>query len=182
MYPEAIKDIYQRVPVGTKVTSVDQPVKVGWIDNKMYVEVSPTQEQSLRVEELGEFKSYEITKEDMKRITTKAGGLADRIDWEAVRKAVREHRGYPVAVLDSKGVKGAHVVDEMEEQLQSVAVEDKQATDKARAAQKAERAAVESERAKNDAYAADRKKKPVKTAKEVNVVTNTEPAKRTVNQ
>ena len=44
MYPEAIKDIYNRVPSGTKVTVVDQPVKVGWIENKMYVEVSPTQE------------------------------------------------------------------------------------------------------------------------------------------
>jgi len=182
MYPEAIKDIYNRVPVGTKVTSVDQPVKVGWIDSKMYVEVSPTQEQSLRVEELGEFKSYEITKEDMRRITTKAGPFADKIDWEAVRKAVREHRGYPVAVLDSKGAKGVHVVDETEAQLENVAADDKQQMDKARASQKAERAAIVAERAKNDAYAADRRKNIGKTVTEVTVITKTEPASRTVNQ
>lgn len=183
MYPEAIKDIFARVPVGTKVTSVDQPVKVGWIDSKMYVEVSPTQEQSLRVEELGEFKSYEITKEDMKRITTKAGPFADKIDWEAVRKAVREHRGYPVAVLDSKGAKGVHVVDETEAQLKSVEAEDKQNMDKARAAQKAERAVVEAERAKNDAYAADRKKSVGKKAvTEVSANAKPAPATRTLNQ
>lgn len=111
MYPEGIKDIYARVPVGTKVVVVDQPVKVGWIEDKMYVEVSPTQEQSLHVENMGDFKSYEITAADMKRITSKAGSLADRIDWEAVRKAVREHRGYPVPVLDKRGAKGEHVVD-----------------------------------------------------------------------
>lgn len=102
MYPEAIKDIFNRVQPGTKVTVVDQPVKVGWIENKMYVEVSPTQEQSLRVEELGDFKSYEITTEDMKRISTKAGALADNIDWEAVRKAVREHANYPALLFSTE--------------------------------------------------------------------------------
>ncbi len=136
MYPEAIKDIFQRVPVGTKVTSVDQPVKVGWIENKMYVEVSPTQEQSLHVEELGEFKSYEITTADMKRITAKAGPYADNIDWEAVRKAVREHRGYPVAVLQKNGIKGAHVTDETEEELKKADAEDKVKAEQEKVARK----------------------------------------------
>lgn len=134
MYPEAIKDIFNRVPVGTKVTSVDQPVKVGWIEDKMYVEVSPTQEQSLRVEEMGDFKSYEITQEDMKRITRKAGPLAENIDWEAVRKAVREHRGYPVPVLDRKGAKGAHVEDAIEVELKKEAEQDKATADIKKAA------------------------------------------------
>lgn len=125
MYPEAIRDIYARVPVGTKITSVDQPVKVGWIENKMYVEVSPTQQQSTQVDSMDDWKSYEITAEDMKRITSKAGPAADRIDWEAVRKAVKEHRGYPVAVLDRGAAKGAHVVDEIEAQLQKDAGEDR---------------------------------------------------------
>jgi len=181
MYPEAIKDIYARVPVGTKITSVDQPVKVGWIGDKMYVEVSPTQEQSLRVEELGEFKSYEITSADMKRITAKAGPMADRIDWEAVRKAVREHRGYPVAVLDSKGERGAHVVDEMEDELKSVEVEDKAALEKVRREEIAEKARAEAERAKNDVYAQDRQKVAKPTE-----VSAKEPAKsareRSINQ
>ncbi|HEU4838421.1 MAG TPA: L,D-transpeptidase family protein [Micavibrio sp.] len=183
MYPEAIKDIFPRVPVGTKVTSVDQPVKVGWIDSKMYVEVSPTQEQSLRVEEMGDFKSYEITTADMKRITRKAGPYADRIDWEAVRKAVREHRGYPVAVLDTKGAKGQHVADEMEEKLKSVEAEDKAVVEKRRAAVKAERDAAAAEKAKNDVYAGDRKKKAKKAAvKEVTIITKTESGPRTLNQ
>ena len=125
MYPESIKDIYPRVPVGTKVTVVDQPVKVGWIDNKMYVEVSPTQEQSSKVESEGVFKSYEITANDIKRITAKAGQHADLIDWEAVRNAVREHRGYPIAVLDLKGKKGQHVVDETTLKLKAADDEDR---------------------------------------------------------
>ncbi|PZQ45905.1 MAG: hypothetical protein DI551_06165 [Micavibrio aeruginosavorus] len=175
MYPEAIKDIYNRVPDGTIVTVVDQPVKVGWIDDKMFVEVSPTQEQSLKIEQIGELKSYEITTEDMRRITGKAGALADNIDWEAVRKAVREHRGYPVPVLDRKGTKGAHVVDEMEAEIQKADAEDKIIADKQKAEMKA--AASAREAAKPDVYGA---KKAAKE-KEVKVV-NTQTTPRTVNQ
>lgn len=113
MYPEGILDLYPRVPVGTKVTVVDQPVKVGWIDDKMYIEVSPTQDQSLAIEEDGELKAYEITKADMKRITAKAGPYADLIDWQNVREAVRDHAGYPVPVLDIRKKPGERVKDDL---------------------------------------------------------------------
>lgn len=99
MYPEDIKTLFPQVPVGTPVTVVDQPVKVGWIEDKLYVEVSPTQDQSLKIEEDGVAGTYEITADEMKRITKKAGAHADKIDWAVVRKAVQEHRGYPVPVL-----------------------------------------------------------------------------------
>ncbi len=179
MYPEAIRDIYPRVPVGTKVTVVDQPVKVGWIDNKMYVEVSPTQEQSLRIESDGVLNSYEITTEDMRRITKKAGTLADLIDWEAVRKAVREHRGYPVAVLDRKGVRGVHVKDAMEEELKEADVQDKAMVEKNKSAAKA--AAVAKASRKDDIYGATRKKSA--TVTEVTTVTvNDDVIMRSVNQ
>lgn len=178
MYPESIKDIYYRVPVGTKVTSVDQPVKVGWIDNKMYVEVSPTQEQSLEIERIGELKSYEITGEDMRRITRKAGPYADQIDWESVRKAVREHRGYPVAVLDRKGAKGVHVEDETEDTLKEAAIKDKEVAEKNRQAIRDAAA----KKAASDVYAADRKKKPVTTSEVTEVTITTTRVPRTINQ
>lgn len=174
MYPESIKDIYNRVPVGTKVTSVDQPVKVGWIDDKMYVEVSPTQEQSLRVEsDMGELMSYEITTEDMKRITRKAGPLAQNIDWEAVRKAVREHRGYPVPVLDRKGTK--HLVDETERQVNAAKAEDAAFIAKKKADYKAAAAAKE---AKKEAVYGKAKK----TVTEVTIITKNDPVTKSLNQ
>lgn len=173
MYPESIKDIFERVAPGTKVTSVDQPVKVGWIENKMYVEVSPTQEQSMRVETDGLTMSYEITADDMKRITRKAGPFAELIDWEAVRKAVREHRGYPVAVLDRKGAKGVHVADETEDRLK--AEDEQEKSDTARKAKEAaavKAAAAQAEKPKavenvkrESAPKAKTEKAPEKTAK-----------------
>lgn len=103
MYPEDIKALFPQVPVGTLVTVVDQPVKAGWVDESLYVEVSPTQDQSLKIEEDGVLKSYEITADDMKRINKKAGAYADEINWEVVRKAVQEHRGYPIEILNVTG-------------------------------------------------------------------------------
>jgi hypothetical protein len=114
MYPEGIVDLYPRVPVGTKVTVVDQPVKVGWVDNKMYIEVSPTQDQSFAIEENGTLTDYEITADELKRITKKAGKYADLIDWENVRNAVKEHKGYPVTVLDINRKPGQRVKDDLQ--------------------------------------------------------------------
>lgn len=102
MYPEDIVEFYSMVPVGTKVTVVDQPVKVGWIDNDLYIEVSPTQAQSLKIEEQqGKLDTYEITKKDIARINEKAGDLKDNINWETVRAAVKDHYGYPIKILSN---------------------------------------------------------------------------------
>ncbi len=99
MYPENVKEFFPQVPVGTKVTVVDQPIKVGWIESKMYLEVHPTQDQAVKIEEDGVVPSYEITKSDIKYINQKAGARSKDIDWEKVRTAVQEHRGYPVLIL-----------------------------------------------------------------------------------
>ncbi len=118
MYPEGIADLYPKIPVGTKVTVVDQPVKVGWINDKMYVEVSPTQDQSFAIEENGVLTDYEITAADLKRITKKAGQYAALIDWENVREAVKEHKGYPVPVLDINRRPGERVKNDLQILLQ----------------------------------------------------------------
>ncbi len=118
LYPEGIKSLFPRVPTGTKVTVVDQPVKVGWIEDRMYVEVHPTQEQSIKIEEDGILNAYEITKEDLKRITAKAGDHADKIDWAKVRKAVREHKGYPIAVLNKNRTPGSQAQNELEDLME----------------------------------------------------------------
>lgn len=125
MYPEHIKKLFPMVPVGTSVMVVDQPVKVGWIDDKMYIEVSPTQDQSIKIEEDGVLKSYEITTEDMKRITKKAGAYADKIDWVKVRTAVQEHRGYPVPILQMGRNPSNQAEGELQELLNKADASDK---------------------------------------------------------
>ncbi|MGZ5044617.1 MAG: L,D-transpeptidase family protein [Methylobacter sp.] len=41
MYPEDIEALYNSVPVGTPVYMVKQPIKVGWLDNTLYIEAHP---------------------------------------------------------------------------------------------------------------------------------------------
>ncbi len=129
MYPEDIKALFPQVPVGTMVTVVDQPVKAGWVGDRFYIEVSPNQDQSLKIEEDGVVKSYEITAEDMKRISKKAGAHADKINWSLVRKTVQEHRGVPVSVLKEGVTRNLASSDEvpeeeMVEELKEVKVEE----------------------------------------------------------
>lgn len=145
MYPEHIKALFPQVPVGTQVTVIDQPVKVGWIGDKLFIEVSPTQDQSIKIEEDGVLKSYEITTEDMKRITKKAGAHADKIDWVTVRKAVQEHRGYPVEILDIDQRPGRHAQSQLEEMLEKADASDK---DIAKIQQAVEKAQAQPEEAK----------------------------------
>lgn len=50
MYPEDIVSLFDIAPVGVKVTVVDQPILVGWIDDDLYLEADPSQTQSSEIE------------------------------------------------------------------------------------------------------------------------------------
>ena len=98
MYPEDIVSLFERVPVNTPVTVVDQPVKLGWIGGDLYLEAHPTQSQSDGLEIDGEFET-EVPSGILGQVQAFAqttGGNA--IDWAAVLAAVKERRGYPVRV------------------------------------------------------------------------------------
>ncbi|MGR9087681.1 MAG: L,D-transpeptidase family protein [Gammaproteobacteria bacterium] len=52
MYPEDIEALYRSIPVGTPVYLVKQPIKVGWLDNTLYIEAHPDLEgESLTAEQ-----------------------------------------------------------------------------------------------------------------------------------
>jgi len=45
MYPEDIEELFPEVPVGTPVQIVDQPVKIGWLFDTLYIEIHPLLEE-----------------------------------------------------------------------------------------------------------------------------------------
>lgn len=47
-YPEDIEELYDQVPVGTKVTVVNQPFVFGWHDGALYVQAFPVAEDDER--------------------------------------------------------------------------------------------------------------------------------------
>jgi len=98
MYPENIKALFEMVPVGTKVEVVDQPILVGWIKDKLYLEANPSKSQNIDIEVNGEHQIKPLTDGLRKVITDASGVSADKIDWDAVKEAVEERRGYPVVI------------------------------------------------------------------------------------
>jgi L,D-transpeptidase ErfK/SrfK len=98
LYPEDIITLFDATPEGTKVTVVNQPVKAAWIDDTLYVEAHTPLDQIDKIEQDGGYPDYVMNPQDMQRIVDEAGPYASNIDWNVVRKLMRERPGYPVAV------------------------------------------------------------------------------------
>ncbi len=98
MYPEDIISVFGKVPVGAKVTVVDQPLKMAWIDNRLYLEANTTLEQSIQMEEMGEVEAGKMTEDDEAYIKKFAGEWEDKLRWAAIRTAMKERKGYPVEI------------------------------------------------------------------------------------
>src|SRR5690606_30936208 len=97
LYPEDIERLFALVEVGTPVTIVDQPVKVGWIGDELYLEVHPSQRQAEQIELTGSFEP-EALPDVVSTIESAAAGRSKEIDWQLVAKTVRERRGIAVRI------------------------------------------------------------------------------------
>jgi L,D-transpeptidase ErfK/SrfK len=53
MYPEDIKILFGKVKIGTTVQVIDQQIKIAWFNDKLYIELSPTQEQKAQLHSFG---------------------------------------------------------------------------------------------------------------------------------
>ncbi len=98
LYPESIIKLFEQVPVGTKVNVIDQPIKVAWIGNELYLEAHPEMEQVMSMEENGKTKNKKLSDRDIALINDKAGMYRDRLNWPRIRKVVLERKGYPVRI------------------------------------------------------------------------------------
>lgn len=96
LYPEDIEVLFKAVKEGTAVHIVDQPYKLGWKGDTLYLEVVPTQEQ---LDTIAEYESpLPASVEGVhKAVRQKAGGESD-IDWYEVDNALMEHNGIPVVI------------------------------------------------------------------------------------
>lgn len=112
MYPENIVKLFGIIPVGTKVQVVDQPIKLAWIDDRLYLEAHPDMEQAIQMEEYGVVTSPKLSEKDLKRIIAAAGDYEEKLRWPAIRMAIKERHGYPVEVAR----RPAGVVDKVDDE------------------------------------------------------------------
>jgi L,D-transpeptidase ErfK/SrfK len=97
MYPEDAEELFELAGIGTKVTVVDQPIKLEWVEGELFMEAHPTQLQSDEIEAEGRF-TPELPSQVVDQVIAEAGEQAKRLDWSRVRRVTMERRGYPVRI------------------------------------------------------------------------------------
>ncbi len=100
LYPEAIKNLFREVAVGTRVQVIDQPIKFGWFAGELYMEVYPEPEQADELERDGQIRSAakRSNSDAYYKIRSLAQDDLSRLDWPAIRSALAERTGLPVRV------------------------------------------------------------------------------------
>jgi L,D-transpeptidase ErfK/SrfK len=88
--------LYREVPAGTAVRVIDQPVKLGWRQGVLYLEVHPTQSQADELEQTGRMTDAPVP--DLHDDVSRAAAGQSQIDWAAVERAARERSGIPVRI------------------------------------------------------------------------------------
>lgn len=92
LYPEDIETLYSLVSVGTPVAIIDQPIKAGWRNEELYLEVH----HPLREE--GEADFIEPDLNDVIEVLSPLIGSEVEVDADQVDAALRLGDGVPVAV------------------------------------------------------------------------------------
>ena len=93
MYPEDIEALHNSVPVGTSVYIVKQPVKVGWLNNVLYIEAHP----DLEGEEKTQDQRYAVA---LGLIQKANNGELPEFDQVALNKALKDLDGTPVPLYE----------------------------------------------------------------------------------
>lgn len=92
LYPHAIEDLYNKVPIGTQVRIIHEPFKVGWHEGRLYLEAhQPFSEPQYA-------KSFSLG--HLQKLIEKA--ISDRdsylVNWTSAKMAAKTANGYPIRI------------------------------------------------------------------------------------
>lgn len=93
MYPEDIEQLYNSVPVGTPVYIVKQPIKVGWLDNMLYIEAHP----DLEGEEMTQDQRYAVALGLIRKANNEE---LPEFDQTLLNETLKKLDGDPVAIYE----------------------------------------------------------------------------------
>jgi L,D-transpeptidase ErfK/SrfK len=101
MYPEDIEMLFAQVPVGTPVEIINQPIKLGWVGDSLFIELHPPLE-----EDVEKYTNYrQIVFEAVNNfIAQKYGGGSENylanidIDRHVLEQAIASKTGLPIII------------------------------------------------------------------------------------
>ena len=91
LYPEDIKSLYRQVTLNTPVRIVNQPYKVGRLEDKIYLEAHPYLE-----EDTEQFEGNLTSVVEM--LINITGERGYQVDWDLVKTVIAESNGIPVEI------------------------------------------------------------------------------------
>ena len=91
LYPENIKSLYRQVKLNTPVRIVNQPYKVGRLEDKIYLEAHPYLE-----EDAEQFEGNLTSVVEM--LIDITGERGYQVDWDLVKTVIAESNGIPVEI------------------------------------------------------------------------------------
>jgi len=94
MYPEDIEILFPAVPVGTPVQIADQPIKIGWLFDTLFIEVHPPLEEKKQEPAV-------LVESAMDLINAAWEQRPLVLDGQALKKALQEQTGIPVPIAQS---------------------------------------------------------------------------------
>jgi L,D-transpeptidase ErfK/SrfK len=98
LYPEDVATIFPMLPVGTKVTVVNQPTLYRIQDGRLYVQSFPPHEE--HPEAKAAAKGQRFTKQLRTKMAQRAEQAGFTLDWAAVEQVVNAAQGVAVPVSD----------------------------------------------------------------------------------
>jgi L,D-transpeptidase ErfK/SrfK len=106
MYSEDIENLFKQVPVNMKVNLIDQPVKLGWWSDILFIEVTTPLEQDLGLkedeelpqEELEEIIQNKLRPLVLEKVKSESERRMFTVNPSALKRAIEEHNGIPVAI------------------------------------------------------------------------------------
>lgn len=90
MYPEDIEVLFPEVPVGTPVQIVNQPVKVGWLGDTLFIEIHPPLDEDKANTDLATLAMNLVNAQWERRPFV--------LDGRALNQAIAQQNGIPVAI------------------------------------------------------------------------------------
>ena len=96
LYPEDIATLFPQLPIGTKVTVVNQPLLYTVQDGQFYVQSFPPHEE--HPEAKAAAKGQRFTKKVQAKMTQRAGAAAIAVDWTLTEQVVNASKGVAIPV------------------------------------------------------------------------------------
>ena len=99
LFPEDIESLFDTVPTGTPVHIVNQPYKLGWGPNGLYLEAHPElEEHALRPTDMTELTRLYVAATETRRTD---------VNWDLAEQVMKAARGIPAFVSASAVVAGS---------------------------------------------------------------------------